>query len=178
MNDTLTENKNSAQKDFSEKKYLQAAEKFDICSRVYADSGDSTMEAEMRNNRSVSLLLAGQPKEAYEAALGTDQVFASQGDAKRQAMALGNIAAALEDMQQYEQSFQAYEQADELLKTLNEKDLRSMLLKRKALVQTKLGRNLEAASTFNAAIETDPHPSVKGKMINRFYRLFFPKKGK
>lgn len=177
MNEPLTELQNTARNDFSAKRYTQAAEEYQHCAQLFAEAGDSLMEAEMRNNQSVALLMAGQPRQAYEAAQGTDQFFAAKGDLKRQAMALGNLAAALEDLKEYAQSFQAYEQADELLKTLDEKEMRSMLLKRKAFVQTKLGRNLEAASTYNASIETDPHPSVKGKLVNRFFRSIFPKKG-
>ncbi len=176
MTDNLSELQSNAKKSFASKKYDQAAEEFLQCARLFSASGDQQMEAEMLNNQSVALLMAGKPQQAYEAALGTDQVFAAHGDVKRQAMALGNIAAALEDLHEYQKSFDIYENANELLKSINENELRSVLLKRKAFVQTKLGMNLEAAATFNSAIEADAHPTLKEKAINRFFRAIFPKK--
>lgn len=177
MADNISELQTSAKKNFAAKKYSLAAEEFLRCAQLCSESGDVLLEAEMRNNCSVSLLMDGKAQQAYEAALGTDRIFAEHSDIKRQAMSLGNIAAALEDLKDYQQSFDIYVEADELLRSINENELRSMLLKRKAFVQTKLGKNLEAAATLNTAIEAENHPSMKEKAINRFFRTIFPKKG-
>ena len=62
---------------------------------AFKETSDLLMSAEMRNNQSVALLRDKQAQAAFEAALGTDEVFADIGDNRRQGMALANQAAAL-----------------------------------------------------------------------------------
>ena len=66
------------------------------------------LAAEMSNNESVALLQAGQPGRALEAARGTDALFASASDPKRQAMALGNQAAALDALGRSDEALETY----------------------------------------------------------------------
>jgi hypothetical protein len=70
----------------------------------------------MSSNRSVALLQAGDAREALQAAQGLERVFALAGDTRRQAMALGNEAAALDALNQNKVALEKYQQCAELLK--------------------------------------------------------------
>ena len=83
---------------FANKKYDEAASSFSEAASAYEALDDPLNAAEMKNNLSVALLQAGKAQEAYDAAAGTDEVFAQAGDLKRQAMAFGNQAAALDEL--------------------------------------------------------------------------------
>lgn len=69
----------------------------------------------MANNCSVAYLKAGNAAAALEAVTGTDAIFAEKGDRLRQAMALGNQAAALEGLNQLDAAIGSYNQSAELL---------------------------------------------------------------
>ena len=81
---------------FAAGRYAEAARLFDEASRGFTLGRDNLRAAEMDNNRSVALLKGDQPGPALDAAAGTDKIFESNADVKKQAMALGNQAAALE----------------------------------------------------------------------------------
>src|SRR5512140_1642332 len=81
---------------FADKKFEEAAEYFKQAAEGFTQGRAGTLAAEMKNNLSVALLQAGSAQEALDAVLGTDEIFAGANDIKRQAMALGNQAAALE----------------------------------------------------------------------------------
>lgn len=55
---------------------------------------------------SVALLQAGRAQEALNAALGTDQDTGQAKDIKRQGMAVGNQAAALDGLNRYDEAIQ------------------------------------------------------------------------
>ena len=98
------------------------------------------MSAEMRNNISVALLQAGKPQESLAAALDTDQVFADAKDIKRQGMALGNQAAALEALNRYDEAIEKYDLAAQLFDQAGEGDLRALVMKSSAAIKLKTGK--------------------------------------
>ena len=73
-----------------------AVDSFRVAAEAYASAHDDPNAAESKNNLSVALLQSGEAQEFLDAAVGTDAIFAKAGDLKRQGMALGNQAAALE----------------------------------------------------------------------------------
>ncbi len=73
-----------------------AVDAFRAAAEAYASAHDDLNAAESKNNLSVALLQLGKSQESLDVALGTDDIFAKAGDLKRQGMALGNQAAALE----------------------------------------------------------------------------------
>lgn len=83
---------------FEGKNFIEAAELFHQAAERFTAGNSALMAAEMMNNMSVALLQAGRAQEALNAALGTDQIFAEAKDIKRQGMAVGNQAAALEGL--------------------------------------------------------------------------------
>ena len=96
---------------FHKRSFAEAAALFEQAAEGYRSTADGLMAAEMRNNASVALLQAGQAKESLDAALDTDQVFAEAKDVKRQGMALGNQAAALEALSRFEEAVEKYDHA-------------------------------------------------------------------
>src|SRR5512143_3001044 len=81
---------------FEAGQYEPAAQKFQEAADGYASLNDKVNAAEMKNNLSVTLLKMGRGQAALDAVLGTEQVFARANDVRREGMAFGNQAAALE----------------------------------------------------------------------------------
>nr|MBP8857617.1 hypothetical protein [Anaerolineaceae bacterium] len=98
MPDSAEQLKQQATDLYKQKGYLPAAQLFGESAELYREAGNETASAEMCNNRSVALLQSGAAAQALQAAAGTDQVFALAGEVRLQAMALGNQAAALEEL--------------------------------------------------------------------------------
>src|SRR5258707_14028655 len=93
---------------FESNHWDQAADLFRAAAQGYAEARDVINSAEMRNNLSVTLLQAGKAKESLDATLGTQEVFAKAGDLKRQGMALGNQAAALDALKRPDDALLMY----------------------------------------------------------------------
>jgi tetratricopeptide (TPR) repeat protein len=130
---------------FENKNFSEAAEYFRQAAEGYTLGRAGLLAAEMMNNASVALLQAGKPQESLDAALGTEQVFAGANDIKRQAMALGNQAAALEGLHRYDEAIEKYERSAELFGQIDEGDLRAMVMKSSAAIKLKTGRISESA---------------------------------
>src|SRR5512143_360802 len=88
-------------KAFAAGQYEAAANSFENAAQGFASTNDKVNAAEMQNDLSVALLKLGRGQAALDAVLGTDQVFALAKDVKRQAMAVGNQAAALDALKRW-----------------------------------------------------------------------------
>jgi tetratricopeptide (TPR) repeat protein len=146
--------------------FLEAADGFRI-------NNDAVNAAECDNNRSVALLRAGDPSGALKAASGTEQIFAQANDRRRQAMALGNQAAALEEMKEYQKALELYQQSSDLLKELGDGELRSYVLKRISALQIHLGKRLESMATMDAALHTKPKLTLKENFMKFLFDILF-----
>src|SRR5690349_1105958 len=104
-----TELADQGKRAFQEKKFEEAAGFFQKAAQAFSLEHKGLMAAEMQNNRSVALLQTGKAMDALEAVGNTDQIFAAAQDTKRQAMALGNQAAALDALHRYEEAVAKYE---------------------------------------------------------------------
>ena len=91
-------------KEYGKGNYKAAAGLFSQAAQAYASTGNVLDAAEMRNNESVALLQAGNAGEALQAVEGTEQVFLQAGDLKRQGIAIGNRAAALEGLKKWKEA--------------------------------------------------------------------------
>lgn len=158
-------------KSFAEKKFDDAAEYFRQAAMGYSLGRAGLSAAESRNNMSVALLQAGKPQEALEAALETDQVFAGAGDVKRQAMALGNQAAALEGLNRYDEAIAKYERSADLFGSINEGDLRSMVMKSAAALKLKTGKITESAFKMMGAVDVKQNPTVFERIMKFLLRF-------
>jgi len=152
---------------FSAKKYEQAANVFTEAAAAYEALDDMLNAAEMKNNLSVALLQAGKANEAFEAATGTDEVFAQAGDLKRQAMAFGNQGAALEALKKPDQALEAYERSAALFAEVGEGEMRSMVLQSAAAIKMKRGKVVDSAISMIGSVESTPKPTL----VQRFLRF-------
>ena len=152
---------------YNKKQYLIAARAFSAAAAGFQAQGDALSAAEMRNNCSVAYLQAGEAEAAMESANGTDQVFAAAGDLRRQALALGNLAAVLDAQKRYPDALHAYEQSAGLLRQIGDFQALSTVLQAKSALQLKIGLHLEALATMQAGLETIENPSLQQRMAKK-----------
>jgi len=176
MTEELQSLSQTGMKHFQKKEYTLAADYFSRAAEVAHNQQQELDEAEQKNNLSVALLFSGNFQQAYDAAVGTDAVFLAHSDIKRQAMAIGNTAQALEELKKYPEALKLYEQATDLLKGQNQGEIRSMLLHRKAALQAKTGDTLQSAATFSASIDEKPRLGVKEKVLKKVFDKIFRNK--
>jgi len=156
---------------FENKNFNEAAEFFQQAAEGYTLGRAGLQAAEMMNNASVAFLQAGKANEALKATLGTDEIFAGAKDTKRQAMALGNQAAALESLSRYDEAIQKYEQSAELFGQINEGDLRSMVMKSAAAIKLKTGKITDSAFKMMGSLDAKDNPSFFERILRFFMRF-------
>lgn len=156
---------------FEKKQFDLAADLFRQAAEGYTLGRAGLLAAEMRNNLSVALLQAGKPQEALEAALDTDQFFAGANDLKRQAMSIGNQAAALEGLKRYDEAIKSYERSAELFAMSGEGDLQAMVMKSAAALKLKTGLVTDAAFKMMGALDVKPRPNLLERILRFFLRM-------
>lgn len=156
-----------AKQAYSKKDYPRAAWLFNQAASAYRENGDKIMEAEQRNNASVAWLQANNPQKALDAAMGTDVVFEESGDTVRQAMALGNQAAALEELHLDKKALPLYQKSAALLKNTNEKNLRSYVMKKISALQVRTGKKLDATLSMYGALQDKDNLTGKEKTLKK-----------
>lgn len=156
---------------FQDKRFDEAAEYFRHAAESYTLERAILLAAEMKNNMSVALLQAGKPQASLDAALGTDEAFASANDIKRQAMAVGNQAAALEELKRYEEALERYERSAELFRQAGEDDLRSMVMKSAAAIKLKTGNITESAFKMMGSLDAKRTPGFFERILKFFMRF-------
>ena len=152
---------------FEEKRFEEAADLFQQAADGFTAGRAGLMTAEMNNNRSVALLQAGKPQEAFDAASGTDVIFAEAHDLKRQAMALGNQAMALEALDRSREALEKYERSAEIFGEVGEGDMRALVMKSAAAIQLRSGKVKESAFKMMGALDVKDKPSL----FERFLRF-------
>lgn len=156
---------------FESKKFNEAADYFQQAAEGYTLGRSGLLAAEMKNNASVALLQANKPSEALTAALGTDEIFAGAKDIKKQAMALGNQAAALEALSRNDEAIQKYEQSAELFGQINEGDLRAMVMKSAAAIKLKTGKITDSAFKMMGSLDVKDNPTFFERILKFFLRF-------
>ena len=156
---------------FESKNFVEAAELFRQAAEGFTAGNSALMAAEMMNNMSVALLQAGRAKEALNAALGTDQIFADAKDIKRQGMAVGNQAAALDGLNRYDEAIAAFERSAELFAQAGEGDLRSMVMKSAAAIKLKTGKITDSAFKMMGSLDVKENPSFFERILKFFLRF-------
>lgn len=156
---------------FAAKEFEQAAIHFTHAAAAYEALDDMLNSAEMKNNLSVALLQAGKAKEAYEAATGTEVIFAQAADTKRQAMAFGNQAAALEALKKPDQALDAYERSAALFAEAGESEMRSMVLQSAAALKLKRGKMVDSALSMIGSVESTKKPNLLQRFLRFLLRI-------
>lgn len=143
----------AADQAYDAKKYLEAADQYKQAAEALRAAGDPLRAAEMDNNRCVAFLKAGEPQQAYDAAAGTDRLFAEAGDTIRQATAMANQGMALEDLKEFDSALELYEQAVEMLKEAGEDDMRSYIQERVSGIKFRSKQPVEGLMNMQFAID-------------------------
>ena len=150
---------------FKQGRFDEAADRFEQAAHGFTLGRAGLLAAEMKNNQSVALFKAGRPRRALEAALGTEQVFAGAGDTKREAVALGNIAAAHEALGNLDDALAHYQRSADGLAQVGERELRATVLKAMAAVHLKQGRPTESGLKMLATLEAEPRPNFMQRLL-------------
>jgi tetratricopeptide (TPR) repeat protein len=151
--------------------FLEAARLFNHAAEGLTRSGNPLGAAEEENNRSVALLKAGDAHGALLAVQGTDLVFQQAGDTRRQAIALGNQAAALEGSGKLTEALDYYQQSADLLKQVNDLELRAFVLKNLSALQLKMGRQFEAMASMDAALYPKKKMTLVEKVLKKLLKV-------
>jgi len=148
-----------------------ALKAFEAAEISYQTQGNHIKAAEMANNRSVTLLQAGDPEGAIKAVEGTIQVFAEAKDLKRQAMAIGNHASAVEALGNKEQAEDLYWESANLLKSIGEMDLHASVLQSISKLQLRSGRYMEAIASMQSGLEDVEKPTFRQRMVKKLLQV-------
>lgn len=159
-----------AQAAYEAEEFQQAARLFGNAADAYKNASDDVLAAEAMNNQSVALLKAGDAAAALASAEGTDEVFALVGDQRRQAMALGNMAAALEDLKERERAMELYRRSAELFEKIGEPDLRALVLQRISSIQMQQGKRIEAMATMQEGLSQKKNLSLADRILKGLLR--------
>lgn len=151
--------------------HVIAADLFARSAQAYAAAQDELNAAEMKNNQSVALLQAGKAKEALEATDGTEAIFQKAGDLKRQGIAVGNRAAALEGLKKYDEALAEYERAASLLEQAGEGDMHSAVRKATANLNLKRGRITAAQMDVYDSLRLVEKPNVTQRILKFLRRI-------
>lgn len=156
---------------FAAKDFDRAASFFTEAASNYEALEDTLSAAEMKNNLSVALLQAGKAKPAYEAAAGTDEIFARAGHVERQAMAFGNQGAALEALKKIDQALEAYERSAALFAEAGETEMRSIVLQSAAAIKLRRGKMIDSALSMIGSVESTKKPTLMQRFLRFLVRI-------
>lgn len=151
--------------------YLEAAKKFEASRQAYQAANDPLNAAEMANNASVAFLQANDAEMAYKSVQGTSEIFSQAGDLRRQGMALGNLAAALEALDRDDEAMEMYQQSAEVLAQAGEDQLRAAVMQSLSMIQFRSGKQLQALATMQNGLEGVKKPSVKQNFLKKLLHI-------
>jgi tetratricopeptide (TPR) repeat protein len=155
--------------------YGVAADLFAQAAQTYTAAQDELNAAEMKNNQSVALLQAGKAKEALQATDGTEFIFQQAGDLKRQGIAVGNRAAALEGLKKVDEALAEYERAASIFEEAGEGDMHSVVRKAAANLNLKRGRVTAAQMDVYDSMRLVEKPNFTQRIMKFFKRIGFIK---
>jgi tetratricopeptide (TPR) repeat protein len=153
--------------------YLAAARLYKAAADGFITAENELSAAEMANNCSVAFLKGGSPELALQAVGNTDLVFAERGDTLRQAMAVGNQAAALEGLDYLDQAIEKYEESAGLLESLGESELRAYVHQSISAIQLHRGQFMDAYTSMARGVMGLDKPNLTQKLLKSLMQLPF-----
>jgi tetratricopeptide (TPR) repeat protein len=160
-----------AKRKYKDGDYPAAVESFAAAANAYADSGDSLMAAEMKNNQAVALMMDKKVEAALETSQGTEDVFAQAGDDRRRGMALANQASALAGLRRYEEAILSYCCAGEALQRAGEEELRFKVMQLLSVLYLRRLKVMDAIISLQSGLATLENPTPKQRFLKKL--LFF-----
>ncbi|HSG43752.1 MAG TPA: hypothetical protein VLA72_11405 [Anaerolineales bacterium] len=161
--------------EYAKGNHASAADFFMQAAQAYKNAQDELNAAEMMNNQSVALLQAGKAQEALDATDGTEEIFQKAGDIKRQGIAVGNRAAALEGLKKVDEALEEYERAASLLEEAGEGDMHSVVRKAAANLNLKRGRVTAAQMDVYDSMRLVEKPSFTMRVMKLLKKIGFIK---
>ncbi|MBT3189816.1 MAG: hypothetical protein HN736_12800 [Anaerolineae bacterium] len=171
MENTAIELSQKGKKAFEEGDFENAIHFFSEAAKTYIKEEKTLDAAEAQNNLSVAFLQADKAKEAFEAAKGTDTLFADANDLFRQAMALGNQAAALDALGQKDEALSLYEKSAALFGEINKGDYQEIVLKSIAAIKLRSGKLQDSAYTMLDSLGAVKKPNLFQRFLNFILRI-------
>jgi len=162
-------------KEYEQGNYFAAADLFLQVARAYESGNDPLNAAEMKNNQSVALLQAGKAKEALQATEGTEEIFAQANDLKRQGIAVGNRAAALEGLKKWNDAVAEYDRAASIFEQAGEGDMHSVVRKAAANINLKRGHITDTQMDIYDSLRLVEKPTLTQRMMKFLMRIGFIK---
>ena len=172
MNDSTAPALNErGKKEYEKGAFLAAARLFSQAAQAYSSANDALNAAEMKNNESVAWLQGGKAREALQATEGTEGIFADAGDMKRQGIAVGNRAAALEGLKQWEEALAEYGRAASIFEQAGEGDMHSVVRKASANIHLKFGRVESSQMDVYDSLRLVEKPSLGQRALRLLKRI-------
>ncbi len=156
---------------YRNKEFLSAAKLYQAAAEGFKASGDEIKAAELANDCSVAYLKGGEAAQALGASQGTEQVFAAIGNLKQQAIAIGNQAAALQDLKKWVEALTAYQKSAELLLAAGETELRAYVMQAISSIQLRNHQYLEAYATLRAGVMGVKKPDLKQRVLKLLVQI-------
>jgi len=151
--------------------YSVAADLFWQAAQAYESAQDELNAAEMKNNQSVALLQAGKAKDALQATEGTEEIFENAGDLRRQAVAVGDRAAALEGLKKWNDALAEYDRAASLFEQAGAGDMHSVVRKAAANLNLKRGRFTDSQLDVYDSLRLVEKPTLTQRIMKFLIRI-------
>ncbi len=171
MGNTAIELSQKGKKAFEEGDFESAIQSFSDSAKVYSEEEKTLDAAEAQNNLSVALLQDDRAEEALEAAKGTDILFAESNDPLRQALALGNQAAALDALGQLDEALTLYEKSADLFGEIGEGEYQEIVLKSIAAIKLRSGKLQDSAYTMLDSLSAIKKPNLFQRFLKFILRI-------
>jgi tetratricopeptide (TPR) repeat protein len=156
---------------YSSGQYQQAADIFGHAAEEYANLGQHTLAAEMKNNQCVAHLKLKQPQQAYNAVKGTPTVFKEAGDINKLAMSLANKATALMDLGDNEQALEIFSQAATFFLQIDETDMHLQVMQSISTIKLKSRNFYGAIFSMLAGLEGVKKPSLRQRILIQLLKI-------
>ena len=157
--------------EYEKGKFVAAADLFSQAAQAYENIKDALNAAEMKNNQSVALLQAGKTKEAFQVTDGTEEIFQQAGDLKRQGIAVGNRAAALEGLKKWNEALAEYDRAAKILEEAGAGDMHSVVRKAAANLNLKRGHITDSQMDVYDSLRLVEKPSLTQRIMKFLMRI-------
>ena len=171
MGNTAIELSEKGKKAFEKGDFESAIQSFSETADSYLREENFLDAAEAKNNLSVALLQAERAAESLEAAKGTDLIFAEADDKLRQAMALGNQAAALDELGDRDEAITLYQKSASLFGAIGEGDYQETVLKSIAAIELRSGRLQDTAQTMLGSLGAVKKPNIFQRFLKFILRI-------
>lgn len=170
----MTESTEKAYELFSKKEYQEAIIEFQIAISSFEDENPPSEQLFiLRSDLAVAMTMIKQEKPALEILHDLLRHFLYKEDTYHTGIVAGNIAVAYESLGEKLLAVEYFQQASECFEKTNSKDEQYHSLHSLALLYLKLGKNFQAVTTYNSALNIKPDASLKDRALIKLLKTVF-----